>query len=436
MFTQMVKKEEYNKALLNALDEIEPLLKTKNIAYSVDNSALITERTLTALRHMQSGDSLSRLIKGQILEAALKTEKSGPNSTDMFLVFLDRTIRTIIKSEWKIEEIKEELDKEYQEYKDALIQTYEQPSWEDIEECVLAASKNKRISNMVLESAKLAGLEGNILPSWSPGNYGIELVSGYNFPVTTYPIFTDIDKGRWERKEVRCLVVDGVIEKESEIHKIFMEAAQNKSSMLIVTRGYGEEVVGTIAANKTLDICPIRIPWEIESINLIADISITGGSYIVSPLKGDMISSVKFDDLPIVEHVVCTRENLNIINQSTNDSVSNHLSDLVQRREEAVSEDMQELLTKRIKSLNSHTVHLFLGSKNEQEKMKELEATDFGLRVVKSVLDKGTVIPGKTLREFSSFNDKRPTLSVLSAIHHGISLAKSLSFVDTAILLS
>jgi hypothetical protein len=434
MFSQPIQKDEYNKSLLNVLSEIKSLLKTKYTAYSSEGNALVTDRILTMLRHVQNGTSLERLIKGQILEAALKTEKSGPNSTDMFLSFLIDAVDTINKSEWKIEEIKKELDSQYEDYKTTLRDHSYPAKLEDVEECVLSASKDQKLSKMVLEAVNLAGLEGNIIPSWVPGTYGIELVSGYNFPVSTYPIFTDADKGRWERKEVRALVIDGVIEKESEIHKIFMESAKNKSSILIVARGYGEEVIATIAANKTLDICPIRIPWEVESINFITDISVTCGSHIVSPLKGDMVSQVNFKDLPVVDQVICTRNNLNIINSKTNKSVSNHLNFLFEKREEAIALDMQELITKRIKSLNSHTVNLYIGSINEQQKILELEAIDFGLRVVKAVLNKGTVIPSKTLKEFKDFNDKRPTLSVLSAIHHGISLAKTLAFVEVAIL--
>jgi len=301
---------------------------------------------------------------------------------------------------------------------------------EDIQECVNSASKSQRISDMILEAVELAGLEGNILPAGSSnGKYSVELVSGYNFPVTTYPLFTDEENGRWGRGNVRVLVIDGVIERASEIHKILNEAHKNKSPHLLIARGYGEEVIATIAANKSLDICPIRIPYEIESINHIADIAIVSGTDIISTMKGDMVSSLDYGSLKIVDKVICTQKNLNIINSKSSQGVANHISELYKKRENTHVEEMSEFLNMRLKSLNSHTVHIRLGSKTEQEKLKELEAADFALRIVKGIIDKGTV----TVKELG-FNEKMPTTSVLSAVFHSLSLAKSLASVECAIM--
>jgi len=433
-YTKTVENEEYIKTLISVLDEINNIIKSETSVYTIENKTFVTERLSTSLRHVvQSGSPLARIIKGQILDSAYKAEKAGADSTKLFLTFISTLLNKLIleiKSEKSIPQIISRLDKEYEEIKEQIKDNIVQPKWDDIVECVNRSSRNKIISDMVLEAVNLAGLEGNIIPGGSAnGKYSVELVSGYNFPVSTYPLFTEEDNGRWGRGDVRVLVVDGVIERASEMTKIFTEAYENGKPHLVVARGYGEEVIATISANPKIDMCPIRIPWELDSINFIADISIVCGSQIVSSMKGDTIGKVDYKSIPIVDKVICTNGNLNIINDKTRNVVSAHLSDLNKRRDEINVEEMSEFVNRRIKALNSHTVHIRLGSLTEQQKMKELESADFSLRIVKGILDKGTV----HFRELG-FNHKMPTISILSAIYHGISLAKSLISVDLAIM--
>lgn len=433
-YTKTVENEQYIETLRSVLDEIESITKAETTVYTFDNQTLITERLATTLRHLvQQGSRLAQMIKGQVLESAFKAEKAGPNSTKLFLKISCTLIRDIIEdleADISIHDINSDLDEYYNNFLDQIKKEMVPANWKDIKECVDNASKSKRISDMVLEAVELAGLEGNILPAGSPnGKYSVELVSGYNFPVTTYPLFTEEENGRWGRGNVRVLVVDGIIERASEVHNILNEAHENKAPHLFIARGYGEEVIATIASNKSLDICPIRIPYELESINHVADIAIVSGMDIVSSMKGDSVSSVPYDSLKIVDKVICTQKNLNIINSKTQKGVLNHVNDLYKRRENTHVEEMSEFLNQRIRSMNSHTVHIRLGSRTEQEKMKELEAADFSLRIVKGIIDKGTV----NIRELG-FNEKMPTTSVLSAVFHGLSLAKSLSSVNCAIM--
>lgn len=433
-YTKIVENEQYVETLRNVLSEIEDIMTAETTVYTFDNRTLITERLATTLRHLvQQGSRLAQMIKGQVLESAFKAEKSGPNSTRLFLKITCTLIREMIddlEAEVSIHDINADLDSYYEDFLSEIQKEMVPANMEDIQECVNSASKSQRISDMILEAVELAGLEGNILPAGSSnGKYSVELVSGYNFPVTTYPLFTDEENGRWGRGNVRVLVIDGVIERASEIHKILNEAHKNKSPHLLIARGYGEEVIATIAANKSLDICPIRIPYEIESINHIADIAIVSGTDIISTMKGDMVSSLDYGSLKIVDKVICTQKNLNIINSKSSQGVANHISELYKKRENTHVEEMSEFLNMRLKSLNSHTVHIRLGSKTEQEKLKELEAADFALRIVKGIIDKGTV----TVKELG-FNEKMPTTSVLSAVFHSLSLAKSLASVECAIM--
>lgn len=430
---KIIKAKEYRNAIEEIVYELEKIMSVSNVAYILSGHVLMTERLLTSLRQVTSNSgSLKKVILSQILEAAYKTEKAGPNSTQLFMqLVIDMLKYSLDRKNINFKTLENRLDNTYKNVKQELEKESKKQDikWSEIKKCVFNTSMDERIANMTLDAIDLAGLEGKIYPSWTPkGVYSVELIPGYNFSVTTYPIFTD-QNGRWERKNVKCLIVDGTIEKESEVHRLFMKLTSEKSPLLIVARGYGEEIIATIAANTTLDICPIRIPFELESINLIADIGVVSGGNVVSSMKGDMISMVKYDDLPTLDQVICTKQNLNIINVSTTDAVKAHYNDLTQRRNE-VEEHLEEFIDKRIKSLVSHTVHMRLGSKTEQEKIKELEAVDFSLRMVKGILQHGAI----NAKKYGLNDDYYPIISILSAYYYSNSLIKNLFSVEIAIL--
>jgi len=429
---KIIQSKEYKDTIEEIISELKELLAIDKVVYSIKGDTLITERLLTSLRQKVNGEELPlrKMIYSQILESVFISEKKGPNSTDLFIEILIKKLENIfLIRKINPHKVSNDLEKEYDEIKARLVKdSNHKLKWEEVEECVRDISMNTRIADMVLEAINLAGLEGKIFPSWSPtGEYSVELATGYNFPVTTYPIFTQ--SGKWDRKEVKCLIVDGTIEKESEIHKIFFKVAEEKSSLLIVARGYGEEVIATIVANKNLDICPIRIPFELESINILSDIGVVAGCNIISAMKGDMLSMAKYEELYVLEQVICTKQNLNITNDKTNQAVINHYNELSKKINE-VDPHLEEFISNRIKSLVSHTVHIRIGSRTEQERIKELEAVDFGLRVVKGILQNNIV----DIEKYGFKKNIRPIISVLSAYYYCFRLINNLMSVEIAIL--
>jgi hypothetical protein len=82
--------------------------------------------------------------------------------------------------------------------------------------------------------------------------------------------------------------------------------------------------------------------------------------------------------------------------------------------------------------LVSHTVHIRIGSRTEQERIKELEAVDFGLRVVKGILQNNIV----DIEKYGFKKNIRPIISVLSAYYYCFRLINNLMSVEIAILAS
>lgn len=425
MYTKLVENKEYRESLSNVIEELDKLLSINAFVYhDKKGTPYITERLFTALRNIvEKGSKIDRIIKSQILEGFYRSEKSGAESGDLYLQYVLFNLKRILSGD-KFEE---------KEIKQELIQKKKDVDLESLKNSLLRTSKDKRIANMCFEAIQLAGLEGSIFPEFTHrGEYSVELVSGYNFPISTYPIFSEKGK-RWERTDVRVVVIDGVIDREAEAHNLFTSISMERKPVLIVARGFGEDVIATIAQNPHLDVCPVRVPYELDSVNIVADVAVVSGVDVYTPLKGDLITLIKYKDLKSVEKVICTPEKLNIINNSSKEAVANHLTKLAEKRENCLP-DVTDFINKRIKTLSNHTVYLRVGSKNNQERLKELEAVDFGLRTAKSILDNGFIIPCEIMNEWEAFKEKRPTISTLSAVHHGNSLIKNLSSIESMII--
>lgn len=250
------------------------------------------------------------------------------------------------------------------------------------------------LTKAVWEAIQLAGLEGRIfVENGRQDNYLVELKEGYTFNLK--PFTWMLNDGTWERNECKVLVVDGLVEKVSEIDQILAKAYELKQPMVIVALGFSEEVVATLKANMDrglLDIQPVRVPSDLNSLNVTNDIAITAGCLPVSSMKGDLITFVKWEEVPTVDKVRILTDKMIIENGRTRKAVSQQVSSLLQKRmENHEYEDIQNILDGRIRSLVSNAVEIYLPNvssvKNDELRVK----IDIALRQSKTILNYGTV---------------------------------------------
>ena len=454
-FTVMLDRSGYLKELIPALEQAQRLVDSHHVAFRHAGDSLVTERMLTAFRYIQDQQGVSRITQGMLLEAAFRSEKVGANSADITIRLALQLVRELTKSinaGTNLNRLRAELVDAVQRLRERLEHRVNLATPSELAATVEGAVKDHRLSQMVLESAHLAGLDGRIFPTHT-GDYSIELVSGYTFEAASYPEFYD-RSGRWKHEGVYVLVIDGVIDRESEVHVLLGEVIEKRVPLMIVARGYSEEVISTLAANRArgnLKVLPIRIPFEMDSVNLVTDIAIVCGANLITPMKGDTISTVRFGKLVEVDCITATASGaLTITNRRTEIGVRQHAKMLQERRDKQNIAEMSEILNKRIRSLFSHCVHLRVGSKTEQQRLHELEAIDYGLRTIKSTLAHGvdnvSRIPDFVTHGMMEFvmalnaawrdiDEMRPTMSIFSAIHHAVSVACIIASIECAVLL-
>lgn len=436
--------EAFKSELTLTIDRSKKLLDSKHIAFN----KTITDRSLTAFRQIQDRSGISRLVSNMLLESAFKSERTSANSADLMLKFSIIIIKDFLKNDYKTLNLEEDLSL----IKDQLEKNKRNLLPEDLPIILESTINNIRIKSMVLEAVSLAGLDGRISTAFTnSGKYSVELVKGYTFNISSYPEFYN-ENDVWEQSSSRILIIDGVIDRESEIHSLLTKLSEKKGSLLIIARGYSQEVIMTLSKNNNMgviNVLPIRIPFEVDSVNLIADMAIVCDTDIITPLKGDLISGAKLEKLSVIDKVISNKNNLTTIyNDKSAKKVVQHALNLQKKRDEQNYEEMSEILNNRIRSLFSHCVQIKIGSITEQEKKIELELVDYGLRTIKSALAHGPMkvsdlskyeCKTKTMRNIlnatKDLDDIKPVMSVYSALYHAVFITSLLLSIRGAILL-
>ncbi len=244
------------------------------------------------------------------------------------------------------------------------------------------------------EAIHLAGLEGRVfIENGKQDNFVVELKEGYTFGLKGYPFF--LNKGKWEARQCKILVVDGFIESVSEIDQLLNEAFDKKQPMALISLGFSEEVISTLYTNfqkKALNVIPLRLMSDIDSLNVINDIGVVCGMDPISSLKGQMLTFVKYETLPVVHRLLVSDKDATIENFKTRQAVFGQIKGLLDKREEnRLVEDIQNIIDARIRSLSPNAVLLRLPDmssfKNDAYRIK----LDVALRQCKTLLNYGII---------------------------------------------
>ncbi len=165
------------------------------------------------------------------------------------------------------------------------------------------------ISSLFLDVLKISGIDGKVIFEQSQNeNTSIELQNGFNFKINV-PFSVSFSK-----KNVRVLLIDGNVESISEIHNLLQTSYEKSESLLLIARGFSDDVTNTLKVNYargTLHVIPVIVRYDFEGLNVLGDISIVTQSDVISSLKGQLISAVKYDDLKIVSAATVEKKNAN-----------------------------------------------------------------------------------------------------------------------------
>ena len=230
----------------------------------------------------------------------------------------------------------------------------------------------------------------------------VELKNGYNFNVLVCESFLD-SQGGWKKSNVRCIVIDGIVDRVSEIHHLLQQAVESGGSYVIFAREFSNEVMHTIQLNHargTIDLMPISVPMSEEHMNTLVDIAVVCNTDIVSSIKGDLISAAVQKDLAIIDKIVCSNNNFTIFNNNSLNRVTNHVSNLEKQivalqevKDQPIDaiEGKRSLFRQRIRSMNNSTVMVRIGHDDLKSQKNIVEDIDSIFRELTGIILFGNI---------------------------------------------
>lgn len=196
----------------------------------------------------------------------------------------------------------------------------------------------------------------------------LEISGGHVFSkIKIHPQFTEAN---YRSKESIILAVDGKIEGVGGLDRILNYSHENKASILLLSRGYSNDVISTLNVNRkrgTLEVIPAVVDNGISTVNIFSDIQACTGCTVVNDKNGLQISAISPHELTNLENV-----KINLNSLSFDSKV--HMVDSVRRKIRQVKEkaalsfwnddfkheDINEVYGTRLRSLSSNSGTLWL----------------------------------------------------------------------------
>ncbi len=256
------------------------------------------------------------------------------------------------------------------------------PDSESLKKLLFQSIQQKDLRSLVENAVQLAGYRGKIsIEKSSNLNSSIEAKNSYTFNCKTF------EKKSFKLENIRAICIDGYIESVAELNRLFLELAEKKQQLVIFSAGFHDEVLATIEINKkrgTMFVVPVVVPFDIENVNSLVDISIVTGAQLVSSNLGRIISTVDISDSSIVDEIDVFHDRVSIKNEKTMNATNIHVKNILDR---ISTSSATELCENRIKRLSCNTVVIRLP--DDKDFVNKSQQIDSFLRSFKSMINFG-----------------------------------------------
>jgi chaperonin GroEL len=303
-------------------------------------------------------------------------------------------------------ELSQEYQKTLESLKTLFFQHTKPPTMKDLESVVSkTCANNPVVQTAIMEAIKLSGIDGKIvIEDGKQSSFLLEQKPGYSFKLKPYSYL--LPNGTWNRNQCKVLMVDGFVENISEIDHLLLKAHETRQPMVIFSTGFSEEVVATIKTNNDraiFDINLVRIPVDVNSINMIVDIAVVCGAQPVSSLSGQSLTLVKWNELATIDKINVRLSETAIQHEKSKFHVLAHMKSLLEKRNQSsYLEDLENLIDLRLRTLASDTTTIHLPDVSFSENSTIRVQIDNGLRAIKAVMQNGIVDLDGVLKDYAS----------------------------------
>jgi len=432
---------------LQAIDQCLNSIKDHKIAQSFETSysPLFISDINRIICQLDFDNSIDNIWKSILFPTLMKCEKESTTSGIVCLITFLELLKTVNKKHGGFK-YDENSHKELFE-----ISSYSHyGSFSDYMDCLKGLFQDEITTDIMYNALRLVGAEGHIfVDKGSAHKTSIELVDGYCYKLKlpdNFLLSTNIKEKTWIKNDTKIMIVDGIIENVSEIHPVLEKLHEEKQPCIIFARGFADDVISTLAQNmnrQMLDVIPVIVPYDLEGVNQLKDLAVICGCDVRSSFKGELISTIRFEDLASIQKTIIEKNKIIIKNTLTKHNVGMHKRDL---HHQLISTNpdcaaQYKFLINRIKSLSSQCVHIKISDSLMEKKWIIIDRLEmaigcFGEIAKYGVIDLMDVFNNKRDLNYSSKSWMMPIITKMismnlqkisiKSFHHGIRVAISL----------
>lgn len=219
--------------------------------------------------------------------------------------------------------------------------------------------------NLAIQAIERCSSNASLSVEISEIETSIQEINGNTFPCQVPEIFLAAVRLTEKRtlSDPRVIVIDGMVERMSEIENIIGGSHAAREPLVLFARGFAPDVQNTLGRNYStghLLAIPLVVPYDELGANLLGDISIVCGADPISSFKGDLISSRVWKDLRAVDSVAISSGHVNIVNEKTLIDTHRHRRHLGEKRKTCSSVE-SEILDRRLQCLMGQGISVNIG---------------------------------------------------------------------------
>lgn len=441
--TKTITESQIQDNVLNSIDSIKDIMLDGDIMIS---KGIVSKSAVQKyIFHKEKCNVRDNIVKKLILDAAFKAESAAAGSGDLCLKISSEIIPKMIR-----------LRKSGKDYKE-VVEVYEKKFKPIIESISTESLKFKKSDfntlvdarfNTKIEKAIIKKLIDNFnitssifLERSYEEETTITTQGGFIFKIPVSKSFL-IQSDEWKEKDVKCIVIDGMIESVGEIHHLLEKASNTKDPYVVFVRSLSEDVRRTISLNLkrgTINLIPIEVGFDENTLNILNDLAVACDIDVISSYKGDLISTSTKKDHKSVDRIHITNAGIAITNSPNRENLESHIKYLKSKRDKCY--ETKFIYENRIKSLSSGKVILKIGNKLLLKNKDTLENFDHFFREIRSYIRHGTLSYDSI--KFSNFSEIEEIfreykiispISAYFAISNAISLSSNILSIGKGIV--
>jgi len=439
MFVKPVDRNNFHASVLRETKRIRKDIFDSSASIFAYSGKRISKSYIQRYIYESAIENISSIFKDMALDACFKSETaSGGVGDDTFEIIIETTPSVISKAQaLSPHQMKDYLREKESFWIDYFIKNSSHLDRSSFRKITRDAFPDSDLRDIIFETIRLSGADSPIFVKRSNKKDTIvKKDMGFVFNLSIDDRLKNLIRGTWKRKDVNCAVIDGMIESESEIHHLLQLAAETKEPFLVFCRGMSDTVASTISFNlarETIDLIPVSVGFDENTLNILNDIAIVVGCDIVSHLQGDLISTC-IKKLGTIDRVEIEKnKKISISCRNSNKKLAHHLKYLKDKKSKTEAGGVSDLIENRIRSLSSNKVTIETGTDLCAEFPDVIEKFDFFFRSLRAYMVSGitNVNDEKNLDDFDKkifkIMKKRKKLPLLGAIHI---IKNSFSFLD------